>query len=226
MELQRCNMDEVPEQDKEINLEKLLKDKYCDGTGKETQPKKAAEIMHKLGKICKNRSPDKLSLIKSVGLFNAAIVRNPSNLSDVKDDLTDICQHILKTADAKIQNADLIKKAHEVKQLFIELRDEVDQLLKKAESQKTPFTEFQLVKRFFEERNKKQQIIYKMSSVQQLNQIIAFKYKQIMANVGQFCEYVMGEPPCKYAIAGMGSLARSEITPYSDFEHIILLFDD
>ena len=47
-----------------------------------------------------------------------------------------------------------------------------------------------------------------------------------MANLGQFCENVMGKPPCKYAIAGMGSLARSEITPYSDFEHIILLSDD
>ena len=221
METQRCSMDEVPEQEKEINLGELLKDKYCDDTGKETQSEKAAEIFHKLGKIYKRRSPDKMSLIKSVGLFNAAIVRNPSNLSSVKDDLSDICQHILKTANANIQNADLIKKAHEVKQLFNELRDEVDRLLEKAENQKTPFTELQLVKRFFE-----QQIINNTSAVQRMNEIIAFKYKQIMANVGRFCEDVMGEPPCKYAIAGMGSLARSETTPYSDFEHIILLFDD
>ena len=47
-----------------------------------------------------------------------------------------------------------------------------------------------------------------------------------MVELGQFCEDVMGEPPCQYAIVGMGSLAREEITPYSDFEHIILLFDD
>ena len=36
----------------------------------------------------------------------------------------------------------------------------------------------------------------------------------------------MGKPPCEYAVVGMGSLAREEITPYSDFEHIILLSDD
>ena len=111
-------MDEVPEQETELNLAKLLKTTYCDGTGKETQPKKAAEIIHKIGKIYRKRSPDKPSLIKSVGLFNAAIVRNPSNLSDIKNDLSDICQHSLEKANAKLQNVDLIKKAHEVKQFI------------------------------------------------------------------------------------------------------------
>ena len=98
--------------------------------------------------------------------------------------------------------------------------------LKNAEKQNAPFTDFKFAKSFFEERIERQQTVNKIKSVQQFNKIIAVKYKQIMANLGQFCEDVMGKPPCKYAIAGMGSLARSEITPYSDFEHIILLFDD
>jgi len=33
----------------------------------------------------------------------------------------------------------------------------------------------------------------------------------------------MGKPPCEFAVAGMGSLARNEITPYLNFEHIIIL---
>ena len=64
-----------------------------------------------------------------------------------------------------------------------------------------------------------------ISASRELNETIADKYKQIMADTSQFCENVMGKPPCEYAIAGMGSLAREEITPYSDFEHIILLYD-
>ena len=219
-------MDEKSNQETELSLANQLKNKYCDDTGKETQPKEAAEIIHKLGKIYNRRSPDKISLIKSVGLFNAAIVRSPSNLSDVENDLADICQHILRVANANIQNADLIKKAYEVNQLFIEMRDVVDQLLEKAENQTTPLSQFKLVKHSLKERTQKQETINKTTSIQQLNEIIADKYKQIMANLGQFCEDVMDKPPCKYAIAGMGSLARSEITPYSDFEHIILLVDD
>ena len=46
------------------------------------------------------------------------------------------------------------------------------------------------------------------------------------SEISQYCEDTIGKAPCEYAIVGMGSLAREEITPYSDFEHIILLFDD
>ena len=47
-----------------------------------------------------------------------------------------------------------------------------------------------------------------------------------MADISHYCKNVMGNPPCEFAIVGMGSLAREEITPYSDFEYIIVLFDD
>ena len=197
-------MIEEPENE-EINLANKMKEKYCDKTGKETDPKEAAKIIHEIGKIYRKQSPDKLSLIKSVGLFNAAIVRNPSNVSDIRNDLFMACQHILAISGAKVQNADLINKSTEVKQSFNELRDEVDQILYTLDKS----------------ANKS-----KISSIQAINQTIALKYKAIMADLGQFCENVMGKPPCVYAIAGMGSLARTETTPYSDFEHIILLFDD
>ena len=219
MELQSCIVNEKTKQKKELNLASLMKNEHCDVTGKETQPNKAAEIFHELGKIYRTRSPDKLSLIKSVGLFNAAIVRNPSNLSEVKRELFEICQHILKVANAKVQNADLVNKALEVKQLFNKLRCEVDQLLDNLEIQQMPTTNSPA-------KEKQKLANNKISSVLQINQLIACKYKQIMSGVGQFCEGVMGKPPREYAIAGMGSLARSEITPYSDFEHIILLIDD
>ena len=65
----------------------------------------------------------------------------------------------------------------------------------------------------------------KTSAIHRFNTLITYKYKQIMVEISQYCEQVMGKPPCQYAIVGMGSLAREEITPYSDFEHIIMFND-
>ncbi|XP_078605274.1 uncharacterized protein LOC144878509 isoform X2 [Branchiostoma floridae x Branchiostoma japonicum] len=55
-------------------------------------------------------------------------------------------------------------------------------------------------------------------------------YRQIAADISGLIRSMveasvqdLGEPPCKYAIIGLGSLAREETTPYSDFEFAILL---
>ena len=66
----------------------------------------------------------------------------------------------------------------------------------------------------------------KIRAIRDINCTVATSYTNVMAELSQLCKDIMGEPPCEYAVVGMGSLAREEITPYSDFEHIILLSDD
>jgi len=61
------------------------------------------------------------------------------------------------------------------------------------------------------------------NEVEELQNDIASDYSDIMARVANFVQDVMGEPPCDFSLAGMGSLARHEITPYSDFENMILI---
>jgi len=202
--------------EEEIQLAKDLKEHFCNKSGKETNLVKAGEIIHKLGLIYRRRSPDKFSLIKCVGLLNAAIVRNPINISEIKADLVKICQHILQEANAKNQKTDLIKKAALIKASFTKLRREVAGFLKNRVNEipnNATAEELQKLK------------LKKISVIQQLNKIIAEKYTQAMAELSEICEDIMGKSPCAYAIAGMGSLAREEITPYSDYEHIILLCD-
>ena len=210
-------MSETEEDMEEINLARKMKDEYCDKSGKETNPANAALIMHKIGVIYRNKSLNKLSLIKSAGLFNAAIVRNPSTAYQMKCDLRELCQHVLKQASAVNQNADLIEKAKQVKTLINKLRNEVEMFLNSKVASIPANATGELLK---------QLNFKKISKIRQLNKMIAKSYKSTMADLSQFCENVMGKPPCEYAVAGMGSLAREEITPYSDFEHIILLFDD
>ena len=200
----------------EIRLAQKMKDTCCDESGKETNTAKAAEILHQIGLIYRMRSPDKISLIKSAGLLNAAIVRNPPNVSQIKSDLSELCRHILQTAQAN-QTADLIGKSERVKDSVTNLRNEVKEFLENK------------VPRISEITSKTSRIALsksKTTAIQELNKLIANKYKQTMAEISQYCEDTMGKAPCEYAIVGMGSLAREEITAYSDFEHIILLFDD
>jgi len=198
----------------EIKLAKEIKEKYCDKQGNETNPTEAAKIFHKIGLIYRQRSPDKIALIKSAGLFNEAILRNPSNLPQIKLALSELCHHILQLANAKIQNVDLIKKSKDVKISVTKLRQEVEQYLE---------TNIPKISRLEAKPQINEMKKQKISSMKQLNKMIAQSYKQIMSELSQFCEDVLGKPPCIYAIVGMGSLARDESTPYSDFEHIILL---
>ena len=207
--------------EEELLLAQEMKENYCKASVgkqfKETEPQKAAEIIHKIALIYKRQSPDKISLIKCVGLLNAAIIRKPSNISQIEADLTEVCKHILKQANAEDHTADLIDKAKRVKDEIIFLRKEVDAYLKETAAQNTSNS--------FKSKNSCNFQVCKAKSIQNITTVIAQKYKEIMADLSNYCMIIMGQPPCDYAIVGMGSLARSEITPYSDFEHIILLFD-
>ena len=207
--------------EEELQLAQEMKANYCKASVgkqfKETEPEKAAEIIYKIALIYKRRSPNKISLIKCVGLLNAAIIRKPSNVSQIEEDLAEACKNILEQANAKDYTADLIDKAKIVKDEIINLRNEVNAYLKKTAVQNTPSS--------FENKDLCNFQVCKAKSIQDINTKITHKYTQIMADLSNYCQSIMGQPPCDYAIVGMGSLARSEITPYSDFEHIILLFD-
>ena len=201
----------------EFRLTQQMKDTCCDESDKEINPAKAAEILHQIELIYRKRSPDKISLIKSAGLLNAAIVRNPSNVSQTIPDLSELCRHILEQLNANNQTADLIKKSEQVKTSVTELRNEVKEFLES----KVP-----KIKELSSNTSRIALSKAKTTAIQQLNKIIAHKYKQIMTELSQYCANITGKAPCEYAIVEMGSLAREEITAYSDFEHIILLFHD
>ena len=188
----------------------------CDEKGKETDPVKSASVIHQMGLLHKNQSPDKTALIKAVGLLNAALVRNPSDTFRIKSDLSDLCKHILKQANAKDQSVDLIETAHYIKTMITLMRQESNKALGKMKLMQD-YCNISRQMDFYSSQRRK------INSMQRLQSRITTQYKAIMRNLGQFCVSVMGNPPCKFAIAGMGSLARKEVTPYSDFEHIILL---
>ena len=61
---------------------------------------------------------------------------------------------------------------------------------------------------------KHSRIINYVKKVKDLEDRVTADYTNIMAYISQMCIQIMGQTPCKYALVGMGSLARKETTPY------------
>ena len=95
------------EYSKEINLAAEL-NAVCDESGKEVDVAKSAPIFHQFGKLYRNRSPDKISLIQSSVFFNAALARQPSNCN-AKKDLEELCLHVLTLAGVKHRKKNTIE---------------------------------------------------------------------------------------------------------------------
>ena len=210
--MNKNNQDENVDESKRLALK--LKD-LCNDKGIEIDPVASSEIIHKLGLLYFQKGCNKISLIQSVGLLNSAIARNPKNISIIKRDLSKVCQFILEQANAQKSTADLIEKATKVKDDVDLMRNEVNRRL----------IIFKTIQNY-EKLNSETSIVQQKTKIKLIKNIqlhITDNYKTLMKDLSQYCEYVMGPPPCKFAVVGMGSLARNEITPYSDFEHVILL---
>ena len=208
VDLTNDELDEI-----ENDLAEKLKT-FCDKRGREIDPQNSAWVLHRFGQVYQKRSPDMFSLIRSATLYNAALARHPSNCHTIQHDLQQLCSHILSLAGAKNRHVQLIEEANKIKKAVLKMRKNVAQTLcvKKSIPQNANNDE--------EEHSLK---VEKILLFQRLQNQITTDYKQIMADLAYFCEKVMGEPPCRFALVGMGSIARREITPYSDFENIILL---
>ena len=203
--------------DEEDELVTELK-KVCDKDGNEIDLSKSAAIFHQLAKLYQNRKPEVVThrmicLVKSAALFNAALARSPCNAQEIEYDLKKLCTELLHEANAKLKDVDLVLQAKVVAKCIKNMRNKVAQKLQ----------ELNEIPRGIEQNLKTMLEAEKAKEVEKLLQGITWDYKDIMINVAEFSERVMGEPPCSFSLAGMGSLAREEITPYSDFENMILM---
>ncbi|CAK8691458.1 unnamed protein product [Clavelina lepadiformis] len=203
----------------ELELATKLKTDLCDANGREKDPVKCAEIFHKMGIIYMNRAnltKDKLCFIQSATLLNAAIVRDPANKAKVEKDLQTLCLYLLKSANAEDDQADLLLETKRLKEMVDKMRTNTKDELKllnnipdEAEGDKL---------RQLEEA--------KIKDVQNLQEKVTKDFKAIMKVLADFCSNVMGKSRCDYVLVGMGSLARREVTPFSDFENVIVLEED
>ena len=107
---------------------------YIDGKRVEINPSQSAEIIHKIGMLHFTQNQDKTTLVKSVGLLNVAIARNPNNISEIQRDLSEVCQQILKQANARDQGAKLTGQANLVKIQIEKMREKTNTVLEELKN--------------------------------------------------------------------------------------------
>jgi len=181
----------------EVELAENLR-KQCYPNGKEKNPKETAETLHKLGMVYRNKTPDKQSLIQSVGLMTSALVRNPCNVNEVRQDLQEVCTHILELAGVQGRYEDVANVVTDIKQQIENFREMCE--IKTTDISKIPEDADHL------ELPKMQ--LKKIVEISDLQSFINKRYKSLMKQICELCLSLLGEAPCKFAVAGMGSLAR------------------
>ena len=216
--MENCKTDNLTEE--ETTLLEDLKTKCEDGREKYHWDETCAQIFHKLGVLYFRRSKTCLTLIEGMFclircavLLNAALVRSFHETKDITLDLKQLHKQLLKSANAKQKDVDLCEKTDMVKLAVENMRRHVHQELDEIEEVTTQQSEIDMC----------EQELNKVKAIESLQNKITSEYIKIMADLAQECEQIMGKAPCKFAIIGMGSLARKEITPFSDFEHVIVL---
>ncbi|XP_078489311.1 uncharacterized protein LOC144746200 [Ciona intestinalis] len=186
--------------------------KLCNKQGREVNEKESAKLLHKLALELK-KSKDKISLIQAATLMNAAILRQPDNIETVEQDLQQLCKDVLKEASVKHQSVDLVKKANQFKRKVDLMRSEVKHKLDSVLKKIGPDSCLSQVER---QNVETREMI-------ELQTWITEQYTNIMQEISRCCVEISGTEPCSFALVGMGSLAKKEITPFSDFENVIVL---
>ena len=102
------------------------------------------------------------------------------------------------------------------KRYLKQLRDEVKQMLNSLEEccDNTDETNENHLRDIF---------VKQTEDIRRICKMISSRFKQFFFQIIEECLEVLGKPPCKYEVLVLGSLARNEMTPYSDIEWAILI---
>ena len=195
---------------------------------KEKDPKESAKILYKLGllyhknasaKALARSSEQKRKFIQSAALLNCALVRQPIEAEQIRNDLYSLCSDIIRCAGVVQTDCNLVDYAKTLKEEVEEWRE-----LLKEKVKRIPRIPDNQDEKY--EKDLKDLEDQKIKETETCQNEITEKYKSFMRQISCFSLELLGNCPSNFALVGLGSMARKEITPYSDFENIILLKDD